>query len=216
MWHTLPLPWRICLEEAWTAYCAGSIPIGAAITDPTGTILSRGHNRVFSDTTPAQRPHGHPLHHAEMHAFERLDWDNIDPHTCILYTTTEPCPLCFGALYVSGLLELHYAARDTYAGSTNLLGTTPYLTRKPIRIHAPAHPDLEALIVALHVEFSLHTTGPERAQGLLNTWHTTVPAGVSLGRTLHHTGHLRHLRSANTDAPTVIDNLAALLRMHGE
>ncbi|MFN8513365.1 MAG: nucleoside deaminase [Thermomicrobiales bacterium] len=213
MWSTLPLPWHTCLEEAWTAYCAGAIPIGAAITDPTGTILARGRNRVFSNTAPTQRPHGNPLAHAEMHAFERLDWDNIDPHDCILYTTTEPCPLCFGALYMSGLRELHYAARDTYAGSTDLLGITPYLRRKPIRIHGPADPHLEAIIVALHVEFSLHTIGPARAQPLLDAWQTTAPTGVTLGRTLHHTGHLRHLRSADTEASVLVEELGEHVAM---
>jgi tRNA(Arg) A34 adenosine deaminase TadA len=211
MWHTLTLPWRTCLEEAWTAYRAGAIPIGAAITDPSGSILARGHNRVFSDIAPGRRPHGHPLAHAEMHAFDRLDWDSIDPRDCILYTTTEPCPLCFGAFYMSGLRELHYAARDTRAGSTNLLGTTPFLRRKPLSIHGPERPDLEALIVALHVEFSLHTTGPDRARSLLDTWATTIPTGVTLGRILHHTGHLRHLRASAADASIVVDELATLL-----
>jgi tRNA(Arg) A34 adenosine deaminase TadA len=212
MWSTLNLPWRICLEEAWAAYRAGSIPIGAAITDPAGTIRARGRNRVFSDAAPTASRHGNPLAHAEMHAFERLAWDTVDPATCILYTTTEPCPLCFGALYVSGLRELHYAARDPYAGSSNLLGTTAYLRRKPIRIHGPAAPHLEALIVALHVEFSLHTTGPERARVLLDTWETTIPAGVTLGRSLHHTGHLRCLRAADATAHEAVDELGALLR----
>lgn len=211
MWDPLPLPWRVCLEEAWTAYCAGAIPIGAAITDASGTILARGRNRVFSDTIANQRPHGQPLSHAEMHAFERLDWELIDPQTCILYTTTEPCPLCFGALYISGLRELRYAARDTYAGSTNILGTTPYLRRKAIRIVGPESPALEALIVALHVEFSLHTVGPERAVGLLETWETSVPNGVALGRSLHHTGHLRRHRLAGTGANAVVDDLTAVL-----
>ena len=128
-----------------------------------------------------------------------------------LSTLHSPRPLCFGALYMSGLRELHYAARDTYAGSTDLLGITPYLRRKPIRIHGPADPHLEAIIVALHVEFSLHTIGPTRALPLLDAWQTTSPTGVTLGRTLHHTGHLRHLRSTNAYAPGTIDELAALL-----
>ena len=47
IWATLADPWRVCLEEAWTAYCAGSVPIGACITDATGSVLARGRNRIF-------------------------------------------------------------------------------------------------------------------------------------------------------------------------
>lgn len=211
MWDTLALPWRICLEEAWTAYCDGTIPIGAAITNASGSILSQGRNRVFSDTFPSKRPHGTPLAHAEMQAFERLDWDAIDPQGCILYTTTEPCPQCFGAFYVSGLHELRYASRDPYAGSTDLLGSTPYMRRKPMRLHGPERPDLEALIVALHTEFTLHTKGPHRAQGAIALWAGKIPAGVALGESLYASGCLRRLRTAEVGANQVVDILAGML-----
>ena len=48
LWNDLLHPWQICVEEAWTAYCAGSIPIGAAILDPTGLLVARGHNRIHA------------------------------------------------------------------------------------------------------------------------------------------------------------------------
>lgn len=211
MWDTLALPWRICLEEAWAAYRAGALPIGAAITDATGTIIARGRNRVFSDTDPDQRPHGHPLAHAEMHAFDRLDWDAVEPRECILYTTTEPCPQCFGAFYVSGLHELRYASRDPYGGSTDLLKATPYMRRKPVRLHGPERPDLEALIVALHIEFTLHAKGPHRAEATLALWSAAIPAGVALGRSLYTSGCLRRLRADAVGAEHAVEVLAKML-----
>jgi tRNA(adenine34) deaminase len=36
MWADLPAPWQACLEEAWAAYRAGSVPIGAVVTDGRG------------------------------------------------------------------------------------------------------------------------------------------------------------------------------------
>ena len=71
--------------------------------------------------------------HAEVEALQKLDFDAIDPHSCALYTTTEPCPMCMGTFYMSGIRTLHYASREPYSGSTNLLGTTWYLSRKPIK-----------------------------------------------------------------------------------
>jgi len=45
-WDRLSLPWQACLEEAWSAYCASTIPIGAVVVDADGRILSRGRNRI--------------------------------------------------------------------------------------------------------------------------------------------------------------------------
>ncbi|MEX2534009.1 MAG: integrase core domain-containing protein [Trueperaceae bacterium] len=44
--ETLTKPWQACLSLAWEAYCAGSLPIGAIITDDQGKILARGRNRL--------------------------------------------------------------------------------------------------------------------------------------------------------------------------
>jgi len=46
LWEALTVPWRACLEEAWAAYRAGSLPIGAAIADPAGSVIARGRNRI--------------------------------------------------------------------------------------------------------------------------------------------------------------------------
>jgi len=36
-----------CLEQAWTAYRAGSLPIGAVVVDRAGQIVGRGRNQIF-------------------------------------------------------------------------------------------------------------------------------------------------------------------------
>ena len=41
MWADLTLPWQACLEQAWIAYCSGTIPIGAVVTDADGMDLFR-------------------------------------------------------------------------------------------------------------------------------------------------------------------------------
>ena len=86
-------PWRVCLEEAWEAYRAGSIPIGAAVVDAEGRVGSRGRNRIYEGDAPAPFLAGHRLAHAEVNALGALDHTPPDPQVCTLYTTPEPCPL---------------------------------------------------------------------------------------------------------------------------
>ena len=141
-WDELTHPWQCCLEDAWAAYCAGSTPISAAVTDAEGQVIARSRSRVSVVGPEGSHLHNGRLAHAEVRALLALDYQRYDPPSaCILYTTTEPCPMCFGTFYMSGLRELHYASRDPYAGSVNLLGTPPYLPRKPIQIVDPERPD---------------------------------------------------------------------------
>ena len=128
----------------------------------------------------------------------------------MLYTTTEPCPLCLGAFYMSGVRTLHYAAREPFAGSTNLLGTTPYLSRKPIKVIGPAEPELEALVTALAMEAELNF-GRDPAIPVLQSWRQVIPAGVALGERLHQSGELRRMREEGWTAAQMVDALYAML-----
>lgn len=206
-WNSLSEPWRACLEEAWAARCAGSVPIGAAVTDAEGRIIARGRNRSGEDCAEFACLYDHPLAHAEMNALIALDYRVHDPpHPCILYATTEPCPLCFGAFYMSGVRELRFASRDPYAGSANLLGTTPYLSRKPIRIHPPDLPDLEVAIVALFAEWHF-SGGGEPENAVIAAYRDMLPEAVRLGDCLARTGELLRLREAGVPAYAMLTRL---------
>ena len=222
LWESLAPPWQACLEEAWMADCAGSVPIGAVVTDALRNIIGRGRNRIMdqaaSTAHPSQtgpRPSGlvfnHELAHAELNALLSLRYsDDTDPHQWILYTTMEPCPLCLGALYMSCLRELHYAARDPYAGSTNLLGATPYLSRKPIRFFGPV-PDLETVSVVLVVESSMLQESKERSQFVRDVWRKTIPLAVALGERLFERQVLRQLRTANATAAEMVSQVTGAI-----
>lgn len=226
MWNELTLPWQACLEEAWAAYCAGSVPIGAAVCDATGLLLSRGRNRI-ADPLPSvapdpQRPviH-HDLAHAELNALLALPlagWDKTlpnSPRQWTLYTTMEPCPLCLGAFYMSGLRQLHYAARDSYAGSVNLLGATPYLSRKPITVTGP-HAALEPLSVALLIERTLRAHPGPDTQKVLDLWRQTTPRGVALGERLFEKQTLPSLQAAGATAAAMLAQVMRELRLVGD
>lgn len=200
-WEALSSPWQACLDQAWQAALAGCIPIGAVVTDAADTILTRGRNHIDGPRPPEGVVFGTPLAHAELNALIDLHACPVDPHDCILYTTTEPCPLCLGAVYMSGVRSLHYAARDPYAGSVDLLGTTPYLSRKPVRAAGPQAPALEDLITALSVEHMLHRERRAWADNPVRAaWMAVFPQAVRLGEALYRAGLLRCLRQERASA----------------
>lgn len=153
-WIDFTNEWKECFQVAWESFQEGSRPVGAIVIDDKGNIVSKGKSATFkqlSDTIISNNE----LAHAEVNALLKLDnriHKNVGSY--VLYSTLEPCPLCFSAFYMSGIRNLKYAAKDKYGGSTNLRGTTPYLSRKPIIIEGPIF-YLEQLSILLNVYYDL-------------------------------------------------------------
>lgn len=77
------------IEEARKALNEGNWPIGCVI-ELDGKIIARGHNLVYSNKDR--------FGHAEMIALRDVNSIlNERPNEAVLYTTYEPCPMCFGA-----------------------------------------------------------------------------------------------------------------------
>ncbi len=78
-------------------------PFGAVIAR-RGEIIAEGWNRVVEDNDPTA--------HAEIvairEACRRLH--NFSLKGCTIYTSCEPCPMCFAAIYWARLDSLYYAA----------------------------------------------------------------------------------------------------------
>jgi tRNA(adenine34) deaminase len=211
VWAGLAPPLQAAVEEAWSAYCAGSLPHGAVIADAQGRVLVRGRNCVYQQEagSPSGPLYGHPLAHAEVNALLALDYNSVDVRSCVLYATTEPCPLCIGALVMAGVRELRYAARDTYGGATSWLASPLALvTSRQIRVVGPEQPTLEAIIMALRVEFLLHQcTDTERAVLLAEI----LPHAAQLAETLFGAGELERLCGRGATAAEMVGRLAAML-----
>lgn len=206
IWDTLAPPWQAALEMAWDAYCAGTIPIGAAIADGYGNVVARGRNRILDTSAPDRQIYGDMLAHAEVNALFSLKLDQESRHSATLYTTMEPCPLCMGAVYMSSVRSLHFAARDPYAGSTNLLGTTPYLSRKPIKVSGPFNAALEIGLIAMMVEREIDLRGEQIVSShFFDEFRETVPQAVELGVSLFRGRELQIKRGDNTGARDVVN-----------
>jgi tRNA(adenine34) deaminase len=138
-WADVAPVWQRAFELAWETYQERSNPIAALIVNSSGRIIATGKSAVRGDVSNVILRRCE-IAHAEINALMRLDNRRHDKEQAAgytLYCTLEPCPLCLSALYMSDVKSLHYAAADAYAGSVNLLGSTPYFSRKQRHVTGP-------------------------------------------------------------------------------
>jgi tRNA(Arg) A34 adenosine deaminase TadA len=208
-WSELPLPWQVCWEEGWDALRIGSRFIGAVVTRPDGQIVARGRNHIHDNDAPAGQVCANPLAHAELNALLGLSLNPAEVNSYHIYTLLEPCPLCMGAIYMSGVRNIHYAARDPWSGSTNLLGTTPYLSYKPVLVFAPDLTALEITVTAVRVcnEMLLG----RGTHVVVNALRPILPGAVQLGERLAVEGRLERWRREDWPAFEVFEEVMALV-----
>jgi tRNA(Arg) A34 adenosine deaminase TadA len=99
---------RRAIELAREACNDGRHPFGALIVNQAGEIIVASRNN-------AVRPKGDPTQHAEMVACgeaARL-FSEAELARCTLYTSTEPCAMCAGAIYWTGIGRVVYALAET-------------------------------------------------------------------------------------------------------
>jgi len=109
-WNALSEPWRVSLQEAWESWCEGSAGVGAVIVDGDGRIIARGRNRRHDPRGDAHSIAGTRYAHAEMCALAALPPGPSDRYT--LYSTFEPCLMCSGAIMLSRIPKVRFAAAD--------------------------------------------------------------------------------------------------------
>jgi tRNA(adenine34) deaminase len=150
-WADLDAPWPTCFDLAWEAYRAGTIPVGAVVTDPDGRIVGRGRSRVHDLTAPIGRICSSPLAHAEIDALLALTPETrYEGHT--LWTTVEPCLLCMGAAITAAVGTVRWASSDPYAGATATHCDNPHTARLPLAGGGPLPDPLGLVGAVLHLE----------------------------------------------------------------
>jgi tRNA(Arg) A34 adenosine deaminase TadA len=99
---------RRAIEIASEGILSGSGPFGAVIVKD-GEIISEASNRVVLSNDPTA--------HAEILAIRQAAsvLQNHDLKGCTLYTSCEPCPMCLGAIYWSGVQKVVYSSDRTDA-----------------------------------------------------------------------------------------------------
>ena len=94
------------IKKAKEGVEAGQAPFGACIVKPQGdAIISCEHNVVWSTTDSTA--------HAEITAIRAAckTLNTIDLSGCVLYSTCEPCPMCFAAAHWAKISKIIYGAR---------------------------------------------------------------------------------------------------------
>jgi tRNA(adenine34) deaminase len=119
-WSRLPEHWWCAFRQAWAAYVAGTIPVGAVVVDPHGMIAAAARNRIFDAGDPPRgQLAGSWLAHAELNAIAQIDAERSrTAEGWAVYSTLEPCPLCAGAIIVAfrGRITVGYASGDPFSG----------------------------------------------------------------------------------------------------
>ena len=146
-------PWDVVFDLMWEAYRAGTIPVGAVVTDESGAIVARGRNRIFDE--PATRELGASrLAHAEINALLALSSDRTY-EGWTLWSALEPCHLCLSAANSVRVGTVRFAARDRYGGATGkLLPSADHLAH-PLVIEGPLEGDPGQLPELLLIAFFL-------------------------------------------------------------
>ena len=83
-------------------------PFGAVVVKD-GKIIATGHNLVLSTNDPTA--------HAEVVAIRRAakKLETFDLSDCQIYSTCEPCPMCFAAIHWAKMKTLYYGCDQSDA-----------------------------------------------------------------------------------------------------
>lgn len=143
---------RRAIEVARRAREKGNHPFGAILVDENNVVLLEAENTVNTERNCTG--------HAETNLI-RLAWQRFDPETlakCTLYTSTEPCAMCAGAIHWGQVGRVVFALSEQglYAmtGSSHPDNETMHLpcrevfarSSRPVEVIGPLIED-EALVV---------------------------------------------------------------------
>lgn len=97
---------RQAIKIAKRARENGNHPFGALLVSQAGEVLLEAENTVVTERDVT----GHAETNLVRNAFKRFDKDVLEQAT--LYTSTEPCAMCSGAIYWSGISKVVFALSE--------------------------------------------------------------------------------------------------------
>lgn len=183
MWEELETHWKIAFEQAWEAYKVRTVPIGAVVLNQDMKVVSTGRNTIF-DNAANHMLAGTQMGHAELAALIQLkDRDHPQMNSYTLISTMEPCPMCFGTMVVSGIRNLEYAAKDSWAGASEIANTLEYVRNKNLKITRMGG-TLEAFQICLQSAFEISARN-SKYNRLLDSWRVENAQSVNLACDLY-------------------------------
>lgn len=94
---------RQAIAKAKEGVAAGQTPFGACVAKD-GRVVACEHNVVWATTDITA--------HAEVHAIRQAcrRLGTIDLSGCVIYSTCEPCPMCFSAIHWAKIARIVFGA----------------------------------------------------------------------------------------------------------
>lgn len=122
---TKDIQWMyLALEEAKKAYSLGEVPVGAILV-ANNVLLGKAHNLVESKQLI--------FFHAESLLLDASYSTKIPYSEMTLYSTLEPCTMCFALLLQKGVGRLVYGAKSPRFGALHLFESL-FEEKPPIEI----------------------------------------------------------------------------------
>ncbi len=123
---------RQALSEARLALDAGEFPVGCVLA-VDGQVVARGHRRNSEGVSSNE------IDHAEMVTLRVLlaEQPDFDCGSVTVYSTMEPCLMCYSTLLLSGVRRFVWAYEDVMGGGTSL----------PLARLSPLYRDMEVELV---------------------------------------------------------------------
>jgi tRNA(adenine34) deaminase len=116
---------RRAIELALLAEREGNLPVGAVIT-LRGQTVAEGRSAIWVPKFDATR-------HAEMEALRAVSPDLwISSAEMTIYTTLEPCLMCFGSILLHRVGRVVFGSSDYYGGASSTLTHLPPFFRERI------------------------------------------------------------------------------------
>jgi tRNA(adenine34) deaminase len=111
--------WVACII-ALLAHDTGNYGVGALIVDDARNVLAYGYNEICSPTFRSEA-------HAEMVVLTDFEtrFPNQKKDGLTLYTSLEPCPMCYTRILISGIPRAVYVADDDDGGMVQRKDSMP-------------------------------------------------------------------------------------------
>lgn len=119
------------LDSARQALSAGEFPVGCVLVADGRVVASGARSGTVGDSP-------NEIDHAEVLILRQLaDLDaSLDRRKAVLFSTMEPCLMCYGAILLSGIGTIVYGYEDVMGGGTgcDLTRLSPLYGSRKVRI----------------------------------------------------------------------------------